>query len=103
MTVLRPIGGRGKKQPYETKVIRVPSPLVPLIDWICDRFYEKKTSQLWPDDLTPLEAFKALNLLNLARADIIKASKAVLVSKKSARLSLEKLLQVIFGDESINL
>ena len=103
MTVLRPVGGRGKKQSYETKVIRVPSPLIPFIDWVCDRFYEGYYDGVWQANTSPEETVRRLGLVNLVKGEIIKCAHSVLSHKKGARLSLEKLLQVIFGDKSITL
>lgn len=36
----KPKGGRGKKAPYETVIVRVPEALVPIIERMCDRYRE---------------------------------------------------------------
>lgn len=34
----KPKGGRGKKAPYETTVMRIPDPVVDLVEDICDAY-----------------------------------------------------------------
>ena len=110
MTVLRPIGGRGYKEGYESKVIRVPTPIIPLVNELADKFYQAylvhKTHEKDPidsDDTTMNDVMESLGIAELNKTTALESAKAVLAHKKSAKLSIEKLLQVIYGDNSIKL
>jgi len=81
-------GGRGIKGDYETKVVRVPEPIRLKVDEIIQNFRDGK-------DLGQLEVFH--------RDYAITEAKKILSSKKSAKLSLTKLLQVLYCDETIEL
>jgi hypothetical protein len=77
----KPVGGRGKKAGYETKLMRVPLPVVPAIEKIVDDFRdgsENQTKQLSFDEA-------------------LQAAKKIMKKKKSARQSLINLLQDIYG------
>jgi hypothetical protein len=77
----KPVGGRGKKAGYETKLMRVPLPVVPAIEKIVDDFRdgsENETKQLSFDEA-------------------LQAAKKIMKKKKSARQSLINLLQDIYG------
>lgn len=94
-------GGRGKKSPYATKVVRIPDPLLQRVEELVNDFYSNEKST---DDQSVLQnhiEFKqdipsareyALNILTQNK-----------VSKKSTKYCLEKLLQVLYNDDSINL
>ncbi len=103
MTVLRPKGGRGLKESYTTKVIRVPEPLIPFIDWVTDRFYQGYYDGVWQYNTPPEETVRRLGLVNLVKTEILSHAQSVLAQKKSARLTVNKLLQVIFQDKTIDL
>jgi hypothetical protein len=77
----KPVGGRGKKAGYETKLMRVPLPVVSAIEKIVDNFRdgsENETKQLSFDEA-------------------LQAAKKIMKKKKSARQSLINLLQDIYG------
>lgn len=79
----KPVGGRGKKAGYETKLMRVPLPVVPAIEKIVDDFRdgsENQTKQLSFDEA-------------------LQAAKKIMKKKKSARQSLLNLLQDIYRCE----
>ena len=79
----KPVGGRGKKAGYETKLMRVPLPVVPAIEKIVDDFRdgsENETKQLSFDEA-------------------LQAAKKIMKKKKSARQSLLNLLQDIYARE----
>jgi hypothetical protein len=82
-----PKGGRGKKAPYETTIIRVPVPLVESIERQVNEYREFVVNGTQPP-------YPAINL----EVALIHA-KQILKQKKSAKVSLEKLLQVLYGDE----
>lgn len=81
------VGGRGKKAPYETTVIRVPKPL--------EHDVKKLISNYRNEPSDPLG-------IKLSVDEAIEYAKSILKSKKSARVSLEKLLQVLYN-QPINL
>ena len=82
-TMSKPVGGRGNKAPYETTHVRVPMPIKPEIERLIEEFREGRTQQQ-ENSLTSLE-------------NAIEAAKELLKQKKSARVSLEKLLTAIYG------
>lgn len=91
----KPIGGRGKKAPYETQIIRVPVPIVPRVQQMVDDYrnlvingeeseFEKCLSLA--ACVTPLTYLEALQ-----------RAKEIVKTKRSASESLAKLLQVLYG------
>lgn len=94
-------GGRGKRSPYLTKVMRIPDPLLKKVEELVDDFYQNEKST---DDQSVLENHSEFNQkieesINHA-LDILAQNK---ISKKSTKYCLEKLLQVLYNDDSINL
>jgi hypothetical protein len=83
-----PKGGRGVKAPYETVVIRVPKPIESDI---------LETVQSYRDG-----SYKPVTS-NLDKDKMIGLAKSILSEKKSAKISLTKLLQVLLEDKEINL
>jgi hypothetical protein len=79
----KPIGGRGNKAPYETTHVRVPTPIKSEVERLIEEFREGRTQQQ-ENSLTSLE-------------DAVKAAREILKQKKSARVSVEKLLTAIYG------
>lgn len=75
----KPKGGRGHKAPYESTHVRVPEPIKAEVDRLVSGYRESKQVKA-----VELEEVKALAL-------------EVLRQKKSARVSLEKLLTSLFG------
>lgn len=103
MTPYRPIGGRGHKESYETKVIRVPTAIIPYIDVLSDKYYDAYRECKLTSDNPGEDAIKVLANEKISREFVIDMAYAILSHKKSARVSMEKLLQVIFADDSIKL
>lgn len=93
--MIKPVGGRGKKTPWETKVIRVPDLLEADLDRAIKRLYEA-----YDQDNTLLDPkFKiSLEMVQANQVEVIQEAKKILRSRKSARQSILKLLQVIYGD-----
>lgn len=94
-------GGRGKRSPYSTKVMRIPDPLLKKVEELVDDFYQNEKST---DDQSVLENHIEFNQrieesINHA-LDILAQNK---ISKKSTKYCLEKLLQVLYNDDSIKL
>lgn len=79
----KPVGGRGNKAPYETTHVRVPVPIKSEVERLIEEFREGK-SQHQENSLTSLE-------------DALVTARDILRQKKSARVSLEKLLTAIYG------
>lgn len=79
---MKPKGGRGLKAPYTTCVRRIPLPLVPI--W---EAYEERWRTGGYDESPAL----------LTKEEAISLAKEILKQKKSARVSLEKLVTGIFG------
>lgn len=94
-------GGRGKKAPYPTKVIRVPDPLVSQVEKMVTDLYSDEKST---DDKSVLQNHIEFNQNTehgkKSALDILAQNK---ISKKSTKYCLEKLLQVLYNDNSINL
>lgn len=101
MTVLRPLGGRGKKEAYETKVIRVPVPLIPLIDWLADRFYQGYNSGDSPIESGIYDAVGQLDLVIVEKSKLMVIAEKLVSQKKSARVTVGNLLQVLTKDSSL--
>lgn len=106
-----PKGGRGKKQPYTTKTMRIPSPLFGEVESLLERFYnsDKKNQAVCDDNLINYEGGLELGDYVMAvsldsfrdhATNILAQNK---VSKKSTKHCFEKLLQSIFDDPAINL
>lgn len=83
----KPSGGRGRKAPYETIVVRVPTPILPQVEVLIDNY---RNSILSGNDVVNKQ---------LEKSDVIEAAKKILKSKQSAKLSILKLLQVLYGDD----
>jgi hypothetical protein len=94
-------GGRGRKSPYTTKVVRIPDPLLKRVEELVNDFYQNEKST---DDQSVLENHVEINQ-NIEKSinhalDILAQNK---ISKKSTKYCLEKLLQVLYNDDSIKL
>lgn len=99
----RPLGGRGLKQSYETKVIRVPVPLVETINDLVDKFYksynpENPDSQLLTDKVSSI-----LGICTVSKQDAIAKGKIIVSRKKSAKVSVVNLLQVLYKDKLLSI
>jgi hypothetical protein len=78
----KPTGGRGKKASYQTTHVRVPEPLKADIERLINLFHEG--GEPAGDTLVSFD-------------DAVVLAKAVLRQKKSAKVSLEKLLTAIYA------
>lgn len=83
-------GGRGIKAPYSSKVVRIPEPILDRVNEILDNFYNGTAAA--PE----VDRESAIKL----GIDILQQNK---VSKRSTKVCLEKLLQVIYSDNTIKL
>lgn len=85
------IGGRGNKAPYETVTIRIPKPMYPLVYKLCCEYRAKVVSE--NNDLT-LQLYTSKTL-----QEAIAETQHIIKQKKGAKVSLEKLLQVLYKAE----
>jgi hypothetical protein len=89
----KPVGGRGKKAPYETITIRIPEPIRAEVERLSEDFrglVERKLADGYSD-------YVLEDSVHYEKA--LEEAKKILIQKKSARESLRKLLQVIYGGE----
>jgi len=83
----KPLGGRGKKAPYETVTMRVPVPLVSQLEEIVDNYRNEV--------IAGIPATQKL----MDRDDVIQEAKKILKGTRSPKQSVLKLLQVLYGDD----
>ena len=81
--MVKPVGGRGLKAPYETTHIRVPVPIKPEVERLIERFRDGGETQT-ENTLTSFD-------------DAVVIAKNILTQKKSSRASMSKLLTAIYG------
>lgn len=101
-------GGRGKKAPYKTSIVRVPTATKPQVEALSDTYRELKALE---------KEEEIRQLLNRVETAIVATSyksrvqvpgyeeareivDKILKGKQSARKSLEKLLQVLYNIDS---
>lgn len=84
----KPKGGRGIKAPYETTTMRVPVPLQAELEKRVEDYREFLVNGTQPTEDRVV-----------SRQDAIAHAKEILKQKKSARQSIEKLLQVLYGGD----
>jgi hypothetical protein len=91
----KPLGGRGKKAPYETRLIRVPIPIVPKVEQIVDDYRnlvingEQSEFEKYPN--------LAACVTPVSYSEALQRAKEIVRTKRSASESLAKLLQVLYG------
>lgn len=110
-TMTKPVGGRGKKAPYETTHLRVPVPIKDNLQRIIDAYRDSTID----DSNSELTVFEELELLRnecqflrdtlskqkplTALEDTILTAKSILRQKKSKADSIAKLLTSIYHVE----
>jgi hypothetical protein len=77
------VGGRGKKAPYETTHVRVPLVLKSQIEHLVSLYHEA-------GDVQGIQPIKRLD-------EATSSAQGILLHKKSAKTSMEKLLTSIYG------
>lgn len=99
MTV--PKGGRGLKAPYETTHIRIPVPIKDAVLKMSQRFKEVcMNGEVVPftDDFD----FQTFGVSQtLSKDDAVQKARDILKAKKGAKVSMEKLLTAIYGDDVV--
>ena len=84
---MKPVGGRGKTAPYKTIGVRIPEPIKSQVQQLSQRYRDQVFGDLVSDISTepiPLD-------------EAIEKAKQILKQKKSARVSMQKLLTSIYG------
>lgn len=91
----KPLGGRGKKAPYETQIIRVPVPIVPKVQQIVDDYRNLVIN----GEESEFEKYPNLAACNspVSYSEALLRAREIVKSKRSATESLAKLLQVLYG------
>lgn len=84
----KPIGGRGKKAPYETTHLRIPIPIKPQIESMIEAYR-----------LSVIDGIDSPNSDLLPLGDAIELSKKLLKSKTAKSDTLAKLLTAIYHTE----
>ena len=92
---IKPKGGRGKIAPYETVTVRIPLPIKGDVEKMANDYRE---SALQPviHEIKKMESKKS-DFMPLNEA--ISHAQSIMKGKKSARVSLEKMLQVLYGEQ----
>lgn len=88
----KPVGGRGNKAPYATKVVRVPEPVIERVNEIIASYREGIDSEF---SATAAHDNKLVTGYDLIRDEVDEWRK----SAKVGKAKLEKLLQLIYGDD----
>lgn len=91
---MKPVGGRGKKAPYETTHIRVPVEIKAEIEMLIEIYRQEVLSGDGKNDLDSSESEPKSSQVNHIEASVI--AKGILAHKRSARESLGKLLTAIY-------
>lgn len=99
---MKPVGGRSKKAPYVTTHVRVPLPVKPYVVKLVDLYHLKGESVLSEliEELDSTDLGHSKNLLPTFEKAVSQA-KVLLRQKKSARVTLQKLLTSLYGEEVI--
>ena len=98
---LKPKGGRGKQAPYQTKTMRVPLPLVTNFENQINEFRDIAINGIDTQDNSSTLVLSRLNQDMIDRNEAIEKAKKIIKQKRNAKISLVKLLQVIYNDKSI--
>lgn len=92
----KPKGGRGLKAPYESTHVRIPVPIKPKVDKMVEEYRELILDGKQPER----EKFNCPDSMTLTTVGEAKAiAQDILKQKKSAKISLEKLLTSLYNGE----
>lgn len=83
--MIKPTGGRGKKAAYTSTHVRIPEPLIPEVEALKRKFFGVDEEEA----INPLPSLE----------EAIAMSKGILLNKKSAKLSIEKLLTALYNTQ----
>jgi hypothetical protein len=97
----KPLGGRGKKAPYLTTVMRVPTPIVEKVESLINGYRLSAIhGQMTQDDLRRIEPWHS-EYTPISKTEAIEKAREILSQKKSAKVSILKLLQVLYGEVNL--
>ncbi len=92
----KPLGGRAKEALYKTTHVRVPLPIKPYVEAVIKRFHDVFN----PDAADENQLTNLQDAINAAKGidsdEAMAIARELLKQKKSARVSLEKLLTAIY-------
>jgi hypothetical protein len=91
----KPVGGRGRKAPYETTLIRVPVPVYEQVEKIADD-YRRLVLEGEENNVDENSDFR-VDISKVKFDDALQRAREILKQKKSAADSMAKLLQVLYG------
>lgn len=109
--MVKPVGGRGKAAPYKTVMVRTPEPIKSRVEKIKELYFLGEL-ELWDKEieenkyladkyrkevLSKKQDEKELTHFN--KDDLIQLAKKILKQKKSAKLSIFKMLVILLGDD----
>lgn len=80
-------GGRGHKAPYKTTHIRIPEPVKPMVRDLIEKFHLELEGEETQDLKSSIKELE----------EAIELAKSITRQKKSARVSMAKLLTGIYG------
>jgi hypothetical protein len=95
----KPVGGRGHKAPYKTIVIRVPEPIAASVQRFVDITREKLLKDEFVEGTSIQGEFPELRYSKLNYAEAVEEMNKIVKQRKSAKISMQKLLQVLYGDK----
>lgn len=99
----KPLGGRGIKAPYTSSVRRIPDPIVDKVDQMVEN-YRHLSVHGTDNDCDPVDVvLSQLGVKALSFEDALRETKRILSRKKSARYTAQKILQVIYQVENVEL
>jgi hypothetical protein len=90
----KPKGGRGKRAPYSTCIIRIPEALKRRVEILADDYISAALAEV---ELFDRKDANAVTLVTYAEA--LQQSKQMLKGKKSASKTVAKLLQLLYGGD----
>lgn len=83
----KPVGGRGKKAPYRTKIMRIPEPLKEEVQCLIDNYRDSLIVNKNQNNQTIL----------LTKEKLIKEIELIVKKRKSAKVSFELLINKLFS------
>lgn len=97
----KPAGGRGKKAPYRTVVMRVPEPIAEKVESLINGYRILAINGLLTqDDLRRLEPWHS-EFTPISKSEAIGKAKEILSQQKSADKAILELIEFLYG-QSIN-
>jgi hypothetical protein len=83
----KPVGGRGKKAPYSTQIMRVPEPLISEVQYLIDNYRDSLT----------VDSDQGNQTILLTKEKLTEEINSILKKRKSAKASFEFLVNSLFS------